>query len=248
MVECGWPGIQFTVHTRCLTRESDDGDTDKAQATHLIPPRVLFLPSSPYHNRALSPSLDYFNPSNKKTRALTSVLFAYFGQQCLILPNKIKTRAFSSQSKHLVICAMAPSSSPRPYTLRASAVRTFLTISRPQCHTSLSSFPATQPTPALSVASSSNSPTLTSPTLASEDHMMDSEEADFVGRLSNFPVVSTAIRAYEQSKASSRVVKVRLYPICSLRTSLKKCGFTRDLLVWRRDDGVFHEEHIAARH
>lgn len=39
---------------------------------------------------------------------------------------------------------------------------------------------------------------------------MDSDEADFVGRLSTIPVVSTAIRAYEQSKASSRVVKVRL--------------------------------------
>ncbi|KAI9464476.1 Opi1-domain-containing protein [Lactarius psammicola] len=65
---------------------------------------------------------------------------------------------------------------------------------------------ASQPTPALSVAS--DSPTLTSPTLPSEDYvMMDPEEADFVGRLSTFPVVSTAIRAYEQSKASSRVVK-----------------------------------------
>lgn len=69
------------------------------------------------------------------------------------------------------------------------------------------SLSSSQPTPALSMASSSNSPTLTSPTLASEDHMMDSDEADFVGRLSTFPVVSTAIRAYEQSKASSRVVK-----------------------------------------
>ncbi len=39
---------------------------------------------------------------------------------------------------------------------------------------------------------------------------MDPEEADFVGRLSTFPVVGTAIRAYEQSKASSRVVKVCL--------------------------------------
>ncbi|KAH9175896.1 Opi1-domain-containing protein [Lactarius sanguifluus] len=70
------------------------------------------------------------------------------------------------------------------------------------------SLSSTQPTPALSVASSSNSPTMTSQTLASEDQMMmDSEEADFVGRIATFPVVSTAIRAYEQSKASSRVVK-----------------------------------------
>ncbi|KAH9066524.1 Opi1-domain-containing protein [Lactarius vividus] len=70
------------------------------------------------------------------------------------------------------------------------------------------SLSSTQPTPALSVASSSTSPTLSSQTLASEDQMMmDSEEADFVGRIATFPVVSTAIRAYEQSKASSRVVK-----------------------------------------
>ncbi|KAH9072291.1 Opi1-domain-containing protein [Lactarius deliciosus] len=70
------------------------------------------------------------------------------------------------------------------------------------------SLSSTQPTPALSVASSSNSPSMTSLTLASEDQMMmDSEEADFVGRIATFPVVSTALRAYEQSKASSRVVK-----------------------------------------
>ena len=46
---------------------------------------------------------------------------------------------------------------------------------------------------------------------------MDSDEADFVGRLSTLPVVSTAIRAYEQSKASSRVVKVR-YLLSPTRT------------------------------
>jgi hypothetical protein len=76
---------------------------------------------------------------------------------------------------------------------------------------------------------------------------MDSDEADFVGRISNIPVVSTALRAYEQSKASSRVVKVRpLHPLLSPNTT-EKSDCTRDL-VWRRDDGVFHEEHIAARH
>lgn len=89
-------------------------------------------------------------------------------------------------------------------------------------------FPASQPTPALSIASSSNSPTLTSPTLASEDHVMDSEEADFVGRLSTFPVVSTAIRAYEQSKASSRVVKVCLClpRLLSPNITEKECDFS----------------------
>ena len=107
---------------------------------------------------------------------------------------------------------------------------------------------ASQPTPALSVTSSSNSPTLTCPTLASEDHVMDSDEADFVGRLSTFPGVSTALRAYEQSKASSRVVKVcfRLPRLLSPNITEKE-RFIRNL-VWRGDDGVFHEEHIAARH
>ncbi|KAI0255697.1 transcription factor Opi1-domain-containing protein [Lactifluus subvellereus] len=72
---------------------------------------------------------------------------------------------------------------------------------QPPC---ISSF---QSTPVLSISSSSNSPTLTSPTLASDEPDMDAEEADFVARVSTFPVVSSALRAYEQSKASSRVVK-----------------------------------------
>ena len=35
-----------------------------------------------------------------------------------------------------------------------------------------------------------------------------SEDSDFVSRVSNIPIVNSALRAYEQSKASSRVVKV----------------------------------------
>lgn len=69
---------------------------------------------------------------------------------------------------------------------------------------------ASQPTPALSIASSSNSPTLTTPTLASEDPDMDAEGTALAARVSTIPGVSTALRAYEQSKASSRVVKVML--------------------------------------
>ena len=143
-----------------------------------------------------------------------------------------KERSPAPISGHHVCCQ---SGSRRQRTYRRQSTRRYaqchpppfpnLTSSKPQLcvHFSLSHVPrpltllpfsATQPTPALSVASSSNSPTLTSPTLASEDHLMESEEADFVGRLSTFPVVSTALRAYEQSKASSRVVKVclHLYP------------------------------------
>ena len=70
---------------------------------------------------------------------------------------------------------------------------------------------ASQPTPALSIASSSNSPTLTTPTLASEDPDVDPEGTALAARVSTIPGVSTALRAYEQSKASSRVVKVMLH-------------------------------------
>ncbi|KAI9464812.1 Opi1-domain-containing protein [Russula earlei] len=84
------------------------------------------------------------------------------------------------------------------------------------------SIASSQPTPALSAASSSNSPTLTTPTLASEDPQMDPEaDADFVARVSTLPVFSTALRAYEQSKASSRVVK---YGAEMMESSLGRYG------------------------
>jgi len=75
---------------------------------------------------------------------------------------------------------------------------------------------------------------------------MDPEaDADFVARVSTLPVFSTALRAYEQSKASSRVVKVIPTPFFHL-LCVKMLIFVD--LVWRGDDGVFREEHIAARH
>jgi hypothetical protein len=81
-------------------------------------------------------------------------------------------------------------------------------VLRPHLLTALSL--ASQPTPALSIASSSNSPTLTTPTLASEDPDVDLDGTALAARVSTIPGVSTALRAYEQSKASSRVVKVML--------------------------------------
>lgn len=83
---------------------------------------------------------------------------------------------------------------------------------------------AFQPTPALSIASSSTSPTLPSPSLApdrddrlDEDSIdIDVNSPDFVSRVSHLPIVNSALRAYEQSKASSRVVKVCVYFIASL--------------------------------
>ncbi|KZT07538.1 Opi1-domain-containing protein [Laetiporus sulphureus 93-53] len=77
-----------------------------------------------------------------------------------------------------------------------------------------------QPTPALSVTSGSSSPSLPSPSLDGDYRALDpvigsdrradgrqSEDADFVSRMSKVPIVNSAIRVYEQSKASSRVVK-----------------------------------------
>ncbi|TCD69107.1 hypothetical protein EIP91_008749 [Steccherinum ochraceum] len=68
-----------------------------------------------------------------------------------------------------------------------------------------------QPTPALSTASRSSSPSssLRSPTTSvggeGEETMMES--VDFVSRVSHIPIVNSALSLYEQSKASSRVVK-----------------------------------------
>ena len=75
---------------------------------------------------------------------------------------------------------------------------------------------AFQPTPALSMASTSTSPTLASPVLERAEALdaaaaaADGDSPHFVSRMSTLPIVNTALRAYEQSKASSRVVKVSL--------------------------------------
>src|SRR5882762_4190202 len=67
---------------------------------------------------------------------------------------------------------------------------------------------ASQHTPSLSIFSSvpSTTPTsLPSPSLSVHE---DINSPDFVSRVSHLPLVGTALRAYEQGKASSRVVKV----------------------------------------
>lgn len=43
----------------------------------------------------------------------------------------------------------------------------------------------------------------------------DPTNEDFVSRVSHFPLVNSALRVYEHSKASSRVVKVRFFPFLS---------------------------------
>lgn len=83
-------------------------------------------------------------------------------------------------------------------------------------------YAAFSPTPALSVTSGSDSssPALPSPVVLTPEDLaavglteQDMNSADLVSRLGHLPIVNTALRAYEQSKASSRVVKVRHTPL-----------------------------------
>ncbi|KAF9049206.1 hypothetical protein BDZ89DRAFT_705506 [Hymenopellis radicata] len=99
-----------------------------------------------------------------------------------------------------------------------------------------SATPTPTPTPALSIASSSSLPTTSLPSPApsfssyqygdkndyaddeeeyrreyvsreNDDGYRPNDEADLVERMSHLPLVGGALRAYEQGKASSRVVK-----------------------------------------
>ena len=75
-------------------------------------------------------------------------------------------------------------------------------------------------TPALSISSTSTSPTLASPALsATEDIVRAEPTPDFVARVAQMPIVHSALRAYEHGKARSRVVKVRV-----LSTDRLACG------------------------
>jgi len=96
-------------------------------------------------------------------------------------------------------------------------------------HTSADDSPlASHPTPALSISSSATSPastSLPSPSLSTQE---DINSPDFVSRVSHFPLVGSALRVYEQGKASSRVVKVSAHPaFCVIptdRLSLSQYG------------------------
>jgi hypothetical protein len=82
--------------------------------------------------------------------------------------------------------------------------------------------PAFQPTPDLSIASTSthaSTPSLPSPCASDPGPEFDLDSESFYGHgqglrsprrsVSQYPLVNTALKAYEQGKASSRVVKVR---------------------------------------
>ena len=85
------------------------------------------------------------------------------------------------------------------------------------------------------------------------------EEWKSLSRVSNLPLVNTALRAYEQSKASSRVVKVRrcLGRFSAVGGRSVRMGERRLIVVFSAlshssavrcgDDGVVDEVHLAPR-
>ena len=150
-------------------------------------------------------------------------------------PSQTRTNPCASPSAPSATCATAP---PPPVRVsRFQAFYPKAPISRVPMLTSAGSVPslpvpaAFQTTPALSVTSATSSPSLPSPSLIEEDLREDEaedrrrlssataaegagaqregEEWKTLSRVQNFPLVNSALRAYEQSKASSRVVKAR---------------------------------------
>ncbi len=69
-------------------------------------------------------------------------------------------------------------------------------------------------------------------------------EPEFVKRMSHLPLVNSALRVYEQGKASSRVVKVRREALWRVILLLTLCVS----LVRRRNDGIRCEDDIEACH
>ena len=87
---------------------------------------------------------------------------------------------------------------------------------------------ASEYTPALTVASTSSTPSVAP---KSPQQTSDEEEAaaDFVSRVSGLPIVTTALRAYEQSKASSKMVKVIIAMRILNANSTENTGFSMEL-------------------
>ena len=90
---------------------------------------------------------------------------------------------------------------------------------------------------------STSSPSSSHPSDPSIDTATGNPPA-FVSRMSTFPLVGSALQVYEQGKASSRVVKVRLpYPHSS-----PSCNIIFLRSVWRRNGRVECQNHISPRH
>ena len=90
---------------------------------------------------------------------------------------------------------------------------------------------ASEYTPALTVASTSSTPSVApkSPQQTSDEEEAAAAAADFVSRVSGLPIVTTALRAYEPSKASSKMVKVIIATWILNANSTENTGFNMEL-------------------
>jgi len=70
-----------------------------------------------------------------------------------------------------------------------------------------------------------------------QDESQQKPTRDFVSRVSLFPLVGTALRAYEQGKASSRVVKVYL-SFCRGKRHADNDTWS---IVWGADGGIWRQ-------
>lgn len=148
---------------------------------------LLYYPNSPYPVRLFGTKSSRCPPllSSSKTRCR---------------PSTIKTRASGSPSERLETCETAD------HFHRAQNLSVCTLPSQKPCfHDCLPRSQESIPSPLVLEASSSTSPI--SPT----DLTDDANSVDFVARVSTIPLVNTALRAYEQTKASSRMVKVRFF-------------------------------------
>lgn len=118
-------------------------------------------------------------------------------------PSKIKTRALGSPSKRLETCETADHN-PR---VQNQSVCTISPLSLKKPHFCGCSPHSQEPLSLPLVLEASSS----TPPITQTDSADDVNSVDFVARVSTIPLVNTALRAYEQTKASSRVVKVRFF-------------------------------------
>jgi hypothetical protein len=110
------------------------------------------------------------------------------------------------ESVRIAIKALGDMRNSRPQPSSSNSIRVYNLshhLSRARFHGRLPRSKESHSAPLVLDASSSTSP------ISTTDSVDDVNSVDFVARVSTIPLVNTALRAYEQTKASSKVVKVR---------------------------------------
>jgi len=123
-------------------------------------------------------------------------------------PSTITTRASESQLKRLETCETADRN-PRVQFLFVCTI-SLLPPREPRFHDCLPRLQESRSSPLVLEPPSSTSP------IPPTDLTDDANSVDFVARVSTIPLVNTALRAYEQTKASSKVVKVPFFHLSAL--------------------------------